>query len=78
MIKFIKKIFNRNKKFENLKKAIAEAKKDRWRKRALEMFAEFTHEGYTIRGEKCTKQEAIESFEKYSGYTLNELGVKHD
>ena len=33
---------------------------------------------YTIRGEKCTKQEAIESFEKYSGYTLNELGVKHD
>ena len=42
------------------------------------MFAEFTDEGYAICGEKCIKQEAIESFEKYSGYTLNELGVKHD
>ena len=67
-----------NKNYEIIKKQIAEAKKDRWRQKAHEMFAEFTHEGYTIRGEKCIKQEAIESFEKYSGYTLNELGVKHD
>ena len=79
MIKFIKKIFNRNKKFENLKKAIAETKKERWRQRALEMFVfPHTDEGYAIRGKKCLRQEAIESFEKYSGYTLNELGVKHD
>ena len=63
--------------FKNLKKAIAENNKSFWKQRALKMFAEF-HEGYTIRSEKCTKQEAIESFEKYSGYTLNELGVKHD
>lgn len=66
-----------NKNYEIIKKQIDEAKKERWREQALEMFAEF-HEGYTIRSEKCTKQEAIESFEKYSGYTLNELGVKHD
>ena len=64
--------------FEIIKKQIAEANKSFWKQKAIEMFAEFTDEGYTIRGEKCTKQEAIESFEKYSGYTLNELGVKHD
>ena len=68
-----------NKNYEIIKKQIDEAKKERWREQALEMFVfPHTDEGYTIRGEKCTKQEAIESFEKYSGYTLNELGVKHD
>ena len=68
-----------NKNYEIIKKQIAEARKERWRERALEAFTfPHTDQGYTIRGEKCTKQEAIKSFEKYSGYTLNELGVKHD
>ena len=62
-----------NKTYEIIKQ-IAEAKKSFWKQKAIEMFAEFTNEGYT----KCLRQEAIESFEKYSGYTLNELGVKHD
>lgn len=66
-----------NKTYEIIKQ-IAEAKKSFWKQKAIEMFAEFTDEGYAICGEKCIKQEAIESFEKYSGYTLNELGVKHD
>ena len=64
--------------YEIIKKQITKANKYFWQQKALEMFAEFTDEGYTICGENCTKQEAIESFEKYSGYTLNELGVKHD
>ena len=64
--------------YEIIKKQIAEANKSFWKQKAIEMFAEFTDEGYTICGEKCTKKEAIESFEKYSGFTLNELGVKHD
>ena len=68
----------KNKNYEIIKKQIAEANKSFWKQKAIEMFAEFKDEGYTICGEKCTKQEAIESFEKYSGYTLNELGVKHD
>ena len=69
----------KNKNYEIIKKQIAETIKERWRQRALEMFVfPHTDEGYTICGERCTKQEAIESFEKYSGYTLNELGVKHD
>jgi len=68
----------KNKNYEIIKKQIAEANKSFWKQKAIEMFAEFTHESYTICGEKCTKKEAIESFEKYSGFTLNELGVKHD
>lgn len=68
----------KNKNYEIIKKQIAEANKSFWKQKAFEMFAEFKDEGYTICGEKCTKKEAIESFEKYSGYTLNELGVKHD
>ena len=67
-----------NKTYEIIKKQIAEANKSFWKQKAIEMFAEFKDGGYTICGEKCTKQEAIESFEKYSGYTLNELGVNHD
>ena len=68
----------KNKNYEIIKKQIAEANKSFWKQKALEMFAEFTDAGYTICGVKCTKKEAIESFEKYSGFTLNELGVKHD
>ena len=68
-----------NKNYEIIKKQIAEANKSFWQQKALEMFVfPHTDEGYTICGEKCTKKEAIKSFEKCSGYTLNELGVKHD
>ena len=68
-----------NKNYEIIKKAIAEANKSFWKQKAFEMFAEFKDEGYTICGKPCLKQEAIESFEKCSGFTLNELGVKaHD
>lgn len=69
----------KNKNYEIIKKQIAENNKSFWQQKALEMFVfPHTDEGFTICGEKCTKQEAIESFEKHSGYTLNELGVKHD
>lgn len=68
-----------NENYEIIKKAIAEANTSFWKQKAIEMFAEFKDEGYTICGKPCLKQEAIESFEKYSGLTLNELGVKaHD
>jgi hypothetical protein len=57
----------------------AEANKNFWRQKALEMFDNpFTNEGWKLFGLTCTKQEAIERFEKYTGYTLNELGVKLD
>ena len=69
----------KGKNYEIIKKQIAENNKSFWQQKALEMFVfPHTDKGYTICGEKCTKQEAIESFEKHSGYTLNELGVKHD
>lgn len=65
------------KRYKILKAQLAEASRSFWQQKALEMFIfPHTDEGYTIRGEKCTKQEAIESFEKPSGYTLKELGVK--
>jgi len=67
-----------NKNYEIIKKQIAEANKSFWKQKAIEMFAEFKDEGYAICGKSCLKQEAIESFEKHSGFTLNELGVKHD
>ena len=68
------------KRYKILKAQLAEASRSFWQQKALEMFVfPHTDEGFTICGEKCTKKEAIKSFEKHSGYTLNELGVKaHD